>query len=153
MKRHLDRDVRSRAGFTLVELVIALVVFGVLATIASPRLNAFYDRNQVDSALNGLTGDVAYARMLAVRSAQRVTLSITASDYTVVINDVNGDRTAKQVPVANDFRGLTLSPATITLNSRGLIEGAGGPLVLTASRGKQSGSVTILPTGRAYREY
>jgi type IV pilus assembly protein PilE len=45
---------RQRRGFTLIELMIAIVVVGILTAIALPQYNEFVRRSRITEALNGM---------------------------------------------------------------------------------------------------
>jgi len=147
------RTSRHVAGFSLIELIFALVMLGILIGLATPRMSGWINHTRVESTMNGLMGDVSYARMLAVRSGARVEIEIKATEY--VISTVQGatKRTAKRVNVAAEHPGVTLAPANtvFAFNSRGLLTNAGS--TITATKANQSASLQVLPTGRAYRAY
>lgn len=69
-------------GFTIVELVLVLVIAGILAAVAVPRLvggNAFAARGFADE----LAATVRFAQKLAVAQRRAVHVQITAADATL----------------------------------------------------------------------
>lgn len=68
------RFAKLESGFTLVELVIAMVVAAILLAIAIPSFDRLIRNNRMASAVNGLAGAVHLARMEAVRRNKRVTV-------------------------------------------------------------------------------
>ena len=144
-------NVRAR-GFTLLELMITIVILGIMVAIAAPRMNTYISRTNADAVLNGLVGDIHYARMLAVRSGRssRLTINATGTEYTVTTTQPDeSTRTAKRVNLAWDAPGFTLSPTTLTFNSRGLL--TGDAVTLKAQGRGQADSVLVLVTGQPYR--
>lgn len=140
-----------RRGFTLIELMITLVVFGILVGLAAPAMSGWINRNRLTGAVNQLTGDISYARMLAVRSGQRVTLQLGATTYTIT----RADRTepSKRVDLAREHPGLALGWETdaLTFDSRGLLLN-GATNQITVSRNGTSSVLSVSLTGRVTRE-
>ncbi len=61
-------------GFSLIELIAALVIASILLTIAVPSFQTFVRSNQVSSQINGLVADLTLARTEAVKRMTVVTV-------------------------------------------------------------------------------
>jgi type IV fimbrial biogenesis protein FimT len=62
------------SGFTLIELIMALVVAGILMVWAVPSLTGYIDRTTLTSATNDWVGAINLARSEAIKRGQRVTI-------------------------------------------------------------------------------
>lgn len=63
----MDQPHRFAAGFTLIDVMIAICIAGVLWALVAPRMNAELARMQVRAASNGIAGDLAHVRGIALR--------------------------------------------------------------------------------------
>lgn len=61
-------------GFTLVELLVALAVAGVLATIGMPAMGSFHGKAVVDAQVQGLSSAMRRARQEAITRGELVTV-------------------------------------------------------------------------------
>jgi type II secretory pathway pseudopilin PulG len=62
------RALAGARGTSLIEVVTVTAIMGVLVSLATPRMERFVRRARVHGAAMMLRQDLAYARMLAVRS-------------------------------------------------------------------------------------
>lgn len=62
------------AGYTLIELVIAVTLLGLLAVVAVPAFDNAVQTARARAVLERFVGDLFLARMTAVRSGQRAEL-------------------------------------------------------------------------------
>ena len=63
-------------GFTIVEALIVIAVFGVLLTLATPPLTAFLESTQARQDTNELLGSILLARSEAVTRNRSITMCI-----------------------------------------------------------------------------
>ena len=69
----VDRPkLRQRAGFSAIELAIAVLVMGILAAAAAPRFTESLSRSRLDAARKRILADLRYAQRHArTRAARR----------------------------------------------------------------------------------
>jgi len=65
---------RNQSGFTLVELMVAIAVLAILATIAIPGFQGIVAENRATSAANELQATLQFARSAALAQSRPVTV-------------------------------------------------------------------------------
>ncbi|HEX4870842.1 MAG TPA: GspH/FimT family pseudopilin [Nevskiaceae bacterium] len=73
---------RRPRGFTLVELMVALAVLGIVAALATPSFLTLIANNRLKSAAEQIRSDIALARSEAVKRNQVITLRFTRTSAT-----------------------------------------------------------------------
>lgn len=143
------------AGFTLVEVVFVLVLLGILVMLSAPSLAGWVQRSRVDGAASQVAADLAYARMLAVRSGAGAAVSFDADGQTYTIQATNG--AARQVRLGTEYPRVRLAPIaplslplTLEFDSRGFLRDPERAGVLVAREDGRSTSLRILASGRAF---
>jgi prepilin-type N-terminal cleavage/methylation domain-containing protein len=89
----VDAPIRRRNGFTLVELIAAITIIGVMAAVAGPRLVAptpFRERGFADE----LAGALRQARSVAMASGCAVRIVIAANGYNATQRAASGTHCA-----------------------------------------------------------
>jgi len=69
-------------GFTMTELVTVMAIVAILAAIAVPSFKYVTASNRIASEINGLLGDMQFARSEAVKEGQSVTVCASVAPYT-----------------------------------------------------------------------
>lgn len=82
---YLKGRLRDR-GFTLTELMIALVIVGIIAAIASPNFLGMLNRIKVNSSLDQLVGAIKETQRLAMSQGQRCRININPSTHILSAN-------------------------------------------------------------------
>lgn len=159
-KAHLFPERVRFGGFTMIELVIVLIVAGLLAVYAIPKLTSPQSIT-LSAVANQLNGKIRYAQSLSMSQGQRYRINFTASSFG--ITDMSGG-VASLPPTAGTV--VTVSPATLSgwsppltngyvaFDSRGVpytsaTATLASTATLTLTSGSDTASVTIAPeTGR-----
>ncbi len=81
---------RAAGGFTLIEVLIVIVIMGLVATFAIPRLNL--EGYRVNSAVRAVTASLTYAQRLAVSLQSDVRVSFDLPNRRLRMHeDTNND--------------------------------------------------------------
>ena len=125
------KDTQSRAGLgytyglTLVELLIGLAIFSIVATAATPQLSYWLAKAEADNVSNTLYKHLQFTRYIAVSQREQITLcmldpsgqcSASAAETLIVFKDKNRNREyndGEDVIVQIPFKPL----GTIRLNA------------------------------------
>ncbi len=68
---------RARCGFTLVEMIMTMAIAAILLTIAIPSFRYVTNSNRIAGELNGLLGDLQFARAEAIKEGRTVTVCVS----------------------------------------------------------------------------
>jgi len=115
----------SRKGFSTIEMIIVVVLIGVIATMAFPRLRRALEKQNIRSAKALLATLAATARGTAVQRGCSATLNLTVDSVWVTACGVNPPAASVQVGtkklVGREF-SVTLNPsaATVVYDPRGM---------------------------------
>jgi type IV fimbrial biogenesis protein FimT len=76
---------RRSSGFTMLELVIVIAIVGVLIALGVPSFKYVTTANRIAAEVNGLLGDMQFARAEAIKEGQTVVVCVS-SDGTSCTN-------------------------------------------------------------------
>jgi prepilin-type N-terminal cleavage/methylation domain-containing protein len=108
-------------GFTAIETAVTVVIFGVLAAIASPSMMTWYSNTQVEDAVDRLEGALKESQREAIRRSADCTLTIpTGAAQTLGASTANclvsGDRSFANLSLALPSGSLV---NTVTFDHKG----------------------------------
>ena len=97
-------DSRQRAGFTLVELVITVLIMGILAAVAAPKFADSLSRFRVEAAAKRVAADLQLARREAQSGSASRTVQFNfpgLDRYTLVgMQDLNHPNQGYEIDLA-----------------------------------------------------
>ncbi len=73
----------SARGFTLIEMVVAVAVLGILAVVAAPAIGEYLATQRLKGAAEELQTDLQFARMESVQRNAAVTVTLAGTGYTI----------------------------------------------------------------------
>lgn len=175
-KRKFERLSRSRSsrGFSILELVVALVVAMVLAAIAIPSVVSTYAQYRLGVQATLIANEIDQLRMTAVRRNSTVALlSGTTAGSTVLCIDVNKNACDSRDPEVvlpadmqiapagapglsslgpNYSSAVTLPSGGIIFGANGTISGSAGPYIIVIGYRNSSKygyrAITVTPMGQ-----
>lgn len=116
---------RGRAGFTIIELAMALAVFGVITAIAVLRTGPALERARVNRAAAVVAGDLQYAQLVAARQRRPVAVVVSPGAQAYLIRDTQSATVFRQRGVGPGtdvgIDSLAVAPATVTVFPNGLM--------------------------------
>ncbi|WP_462320975.1 GspH/FimT family pseudopilin [Halochromatium sp.] len=152
----------TRAGFTLLELLVIVSIMSILAVVAVPAFIDLHDRYRLKGVVDTLYADLQFARSEAVRRNDDVFVGFAAGanwcygldSLSDCACDSAGDCDIKTVSAAAypsvTLSSITFSGDTTSFKPRLGTVSAGGTLVLESAEGKQA-RVVVSPLGRVRR--
>jgi prepilin-type N-terminal cleavage/methylation domain-containing protein len=153
-------------GFSLIELLVAVAVLGLLLGIAVPGLNGYRDTLAQQEARTQLITDLRQARQTSVTRHRSVIVAFGNGSSTTNITtysvhtDLDGDRVkdsneprmVRGLPKKVRLASVALSPNdSLIFDTSGLLVpgSSGGRLVISGARGK-SDTLAVSAVGMVY---
>ncbi|HEY0802129.1 MAG TPA: GspH/FimT family pseudopilin [Steroidobacteraceae bacterium] len=75
----MDTRPRTQTGFTLLELLMTIAVAAIVTMIAVPSFRYVTNSNRIAGEVNGLLGDLQFARSEAIKEGRNVTVCVSTS--------------------------------------------------------------------------
>jgi type II secretion system protein H len=131
----------DRRGFSLVEIMVALVIIGIAAAIVAPNFRRSLDRARFDRAAGELQSDLRLAMSTARATGRTVRVDFTADGY-LIVDAADSTRVVRSRDFGGSI-GLAASDDPLVF-PWGLVQ----PTEVQISSPHRYSEFRILPTGR-----
>ena len=119
---------KSRTGFTLVELVVVLAVMAILTAVAIWRLGPSIRRAKVHRSASTLAADLQYAQLVAARQRKPVVIIFSEPLKSYLIRDSDSATVFRERYLGQDTEfGLDVfeaNPTTVEIFPNGVLRSA-----------------------------
>lgn len=162
---------RRNSGFTLIELMMAVLIMGIVLAIAVPSVRAYMNNARLINAGNDLVADMALARAEAVRtgyvatvcrSSNQTACETSGNDWAVgriVFSDLDsdgvldtGENILRKVSALNSAVTMTASAASLFrvsfTPSGGRTRGSSDVTFTVCASGQKQRQITVSASGR-----
>jgi len=140
---------RRSSGFTLLEVIVALLIIGVLAAAAMPAVARAISHAGVTNAASVVAGDIEGAFSLAARQRKPVRIVFVGSTRSYTIRDRATGNVLRTRILDESFdvhvSSLTASAASVDVFPNGL---SSGPVVVTLASQGHSLNVSATRAGQ-----
>ncbi len=79
------KECHEKAGFSLLELMIVVLILGIIATIALPSFKSGVDQSRLAAATEEIVTALEYARLFALTTNTQCRVTIDATANTVLV--------------------------------------------------------------------
>ncbi len=158
---HGEAGASRRTGYTVMELLIVLVIFGALLAIAVPRFLEAFKGAKTRSAVNQFVSAHALARATGIRYGRAAELHIDAANarFWIEVDTSQAGGVIDTVSTIHDVGDgqfvMTSNRTLVCFDSRGLATTAGackaGNVTVVFSLAGRSDTVTVSSLGKVLR--
>jgi prepilin-type N-terminal cleavage/methylation domain-containing protein len=151
-------------GFSLIELLIVVAIFGIVASMASLAWQRIVANGALRTAARDLAADIALYRQKAVGKSETYIISFDTGNNSYTITDTTPKATTPSDIDETDDDNTKLPSAfgsgcalivptvnTITIQARGLFD-LGGSVTMANTRGSTA-TITVNAAGRTRVEF
>jgi type IV fimbrial biogenesis protein FimT len=129
----------NQSGFSLVELLVAIVILGILMAVAAPALSSWVQNAQIRATADSIQNGLQLARGEAVRLNSQMRFQLTTSiDNTCALSTTNSNWVVSQL----DPTGLCASQPAYT-------GAAGDPLIVQVRSSAEGSGSSIDAAGQS----
>lgn len=133
----------AERGYSLIELVVALAMLGVLLTAGVSGFRSAVANEEVDGWARSVTFDISTARQTALTDGTTVTVTLTGSSYLIA---TTSGAILRRATLPSGISMSTTCPLSVCVFDQRGIPTAAGAITITSTATARSHIVTIQPS-------
>jgi prepilin-type N-terminal cleavage/methylation domain-containing protein len=110
----MSRRSHLRAGFTLLELMVVVVIMGVVGTMSAGRIHALIIHQRITRAASSVQNDLEAAFATSSRNRRPVRIAWDAASRQLNVTDRAGTNTYRHTNLGREPYGLTSGAVTVS---------------------------------------
>jgi type II secretion system protein H len=141
---------RTRGGFTVIELLVVMMLVGIVAGTTIPRITTAMERGRLQRATSVVVADLRLAHSMAARRAAPVTLVVDTASRSIRVRNFSGTDTTysrRMLGSGTEYglQRLSADRTSITIYPNGI---ASNPIQLTLRAGGRTSRVSMTRAGQ-----
>lgn len=140
---------KCQAGFTLIEVMIAVAIVGIASVLAAPNIGEWLARYDLKQSMSEVAGDMNLAKLVAMNRNRQATVTIQMAGSLVQVSGISGGQeifgTRILPPRINALPGGT---ATVSFSSLGLSTVTAPQTIQVQNNKGLIYSLSVLPSGK-----
>jgi type IV fimbrial biogenesis protein FimT len=142
------RRKNRESGFTLVEIMVAVAIVGIVAALAIPNIGGWLARYQLKQAMTEIVSDLNLAKLVAMNRNRQATVMIQMAGSLVQVSGISGGMDVfPSRPLMPRVNGLPGGVATVNFSSLGLSTVTAPQTIQLQNDHGLIYSLSVLPSG------
>ncbi|WP_367106499.1 Tfp pilus assembly protein FimT/FimU [uncultured Psychrobacter sp.] len=108
------RNLRSSAGFTLIELMVTIAVLAIIVSIAAPNISNQLAKQRVKSTVSSIESALKEAKAESIIRRQDITVVYSNADDIITLEDATGNVLSTYNIASQSTVNQVITPTTVT---------------------------------------
>jgi type IV fimbrial biogenesis protein FimT len=136
-------------GFTLIEIMIAVAIVGIMSVLAVPNFREWLARYDLKQSMSEIAGDMSLAKLVAMNRNRQATVTIQMAGSLVQVSGISGGQEIFNTQtLPSRVNALPGGAATVNFSSMGLSTVTAAQTIQIQNDQGLIYSLSVLPSGK-----